>query len=129
MRLLKPAFSIISLIILLLGLSCSSLWASEESHATEEEGHQELISKGPHGGRLFKDSSIALELFIFEKAMPPHFRAFLYKNGAIISPEAVRLTVQLTRFNGKKEEITFNRIEDFLQSNQIIQEPHSFDVS
>ncbi|CZO60263.1 efflux RND transporter periplasmic adaptor subunit [Legionella pneumophila serogroup 1] len=129
MRLLKPAFSIISLIILLFGLSCSSLWASEESHATEEEGHQEVIAKGPHGGRLFKDSSIALELLIFERAMPPHFRAFLYKNGAIISPEAVRLTVQLTRFNGKKEEITFSRIEDFLQSNQIIQEPHSFDVS
>ncbi|HAT1924045.1 TPA: HlyD family efflux transporter periplasmic adaptor subunit [Legionella pneumophila] len=129
MRLLKSAFSLIPLIIFLLGFNCSSLWASEASHATEEEGHQEMIAKGPKGGRLLKDSDIALELLIFERAMPPHFRAFLYKKGAIISPEAARLTVQLTRFNGKKETITFNRIEDFLQSNQVIQEPHSFDVN
>ncbi|APF04214.1 TPA: efflux RND transporter periplasmic adaptor subunit [Legionella pneumophila] len=129
MRLLKSAFSIIPLIVLLLGFNCSSLWAGEESHATEEAGHQEMIAKGPKGGRLLKDSDIALELLIFERAMPPHFRAFLYKNGAIIAPQTARLTVQLTRFNGKKETITFNRIEDFLQSNQVIQEPHSFDVN
>ncbi|MCW8398207.1 efflux RND transporter periplasmic adaptor subunit [Legionella sp. PATHC038] len=129
MRPLKSVFSTLSLIIFLLGFNCFSLWASEESSVAEKEGHQEEIAKGPQGGRLFKESSIALELLIFERAMPPHFRAFLYKDGALISPEAARLTVQLTRFNGKKEEITFKHIEDFLQSNQIVQEPHSFDVS
>ncbi|WP_058388270.1 efflux RND transporter periplasmic adaptor subunit, partial [Legionella cherrii] len=129
MRALKSVFSTISLIIFLLGLNCFSLWASEESSVTEKEGHLEEIAKGPQGGRLFKESSIALELLIFERAMPPHFRAFLYKDGALITPEAAQLTVQLTRFNGKKEEITFKHIEDFLQSNQIVQEPHSFDVS
>ncbi|MCW8410106.1 efflux RND transporter periplasmic adaptor subunit [Legionella sp. PATHC035] len=129
MRPLKSVFSTLSLIIFLLGFNCFSLWASEESSVAEKEEHQEEIAKGPQGGRLFKESSIALELLIFERAMPPHFRAFLYRDGALISPEAARLTVQLTRFNGKKEEITFKQIEDFLQSNQIVQEPHSFDVS
>lgn len=116
MRLLKSVFSIIPLIILLLGFNCSSLWASDASYATEEEGHQEMIAKGPQGGRLLKDSDIALELLIFERAMSPHFRAILYKNGAIISPQTARLTVQLTRFNGKKRRLRLTELKIFYKA-------------
>ncbi|KTD75232.1 MULTISPECIES: efflux RND transporter periplasmic adaptor subunit [Legionella] len=115
--------------ILLLIFSSCSLWATEASHGAEENNNQETIEKGPQGGRLFKDGDMALELLIFERGMPPHFRAYLYKNGESIAPGKAQLSVQLTRFGDKKEVITFVPVENFLQSVEVIEEPHSFDVS
>ncbi len=129
MKFLKPFISCIPLGILLLGLSSFSLWAEESSHDTEENNHQETMEKGPQGGRLFKDGDIALDLLIFERGMPPHFRAYLYKNGEPLAPGKAQLTVQLKRFSDKKETITFIPVEHFLQSVEVIEEPHSFDVS
>ncbi|HAU0346276.1 TPA: HlyD family efflux transporter periplasmic adaptor subunit [Legionella pneumophila] len=130
MRVLKPFLSCMPFIILLLGLSSFSLWATnEESHGDEEKNHQETMEKGPQGGRLFKDEDIALEFLIFERGMPPHFRAYLYKNGEPIAPGEAQLTVQLKRFGDKKEAIAFTPVENFLQSVEVIEEPHSFDVS
>ncbi|WP_419419448.1 efflux RND transporter periplasmic adaptor subunit [Legionella sp. D16C41] len=128
MKSIKLILRNLTLLILLLGLSPSSLWADETSHGDEERGHQESIEKGPQGGRLFKEGSVALELLMFERGMPPHFRVYLYKNGELIKPNTAQLAIQLTRFNDKKEDITFTAIENFLQSNQAIREPHSFDV-
>ncbi|ANN96378.1 TPA: efflux RND transporter periplasmic adaptor subunit [Legionella pneumophila] len=129
MNLLKPIGFFLKLAVFLLGMSSFSLWAEETTHATEENNHQETMEKGPHGGRLFKDGDLALEFLIFERGMPPHFRAYLYKNGEMILPQKAELIINLTRFGGKKEQITFIPVENFLQSNQIIEEPHSFDVT
>lgn len=85
--------------------------------------------KGPQGGHLLKQGAIAVELLIFERAMPPHFRAYFYENGKIVSPKQAALSVQLTRFDGKKELIRFLPVDNFLQSQEIISEPHSFDVA
>ncbi|HAT4454797.1 TPA: HlyD family efflux transporter periplasmic adaptor subunit [Legionella pneumophila] len=125
MKFLKSFIYCIPLVIVLLGLSSLSLWAAnEESH----DPHQEM-EKGPQGGRLFKEGDIALEFLIFERGMPPHFRAYLYKNGESIAPNKVQLTVQLTRFGDKKETISFIPIENFLQSSEVVEEPHSFEVN
>lgn len=122
MKCLKSIIPFIQLLILLLGLSSFSIWAHEDTH------HQDNIEKGPKGGRLFTAGDIALELMVFEQGMPPHFRAYLYKNGKMIEPDKAHLTMQLMRFNNKTDKITFIAVENFLQSNQIIREPHSFDV-
>ncbi|HAU1249893.1 TPA: HlyD family efflux transporter periplasmic adaptor subunit [Legionella pneumophila] len=129
MKFLKPFISCIPLVIVLLGFSPLSLWANEASHGAEENNHQETMEKGPQNGRLFKEGDIALEFLIFERGMPPHFRAYLYKNGKSIAPGTAQLTVQLRRFGDKKEAITFIPVENFLQSVEVIEEPHSFDVS
>ncbi|HHF7368321.1 TPA: efflux RND transporter periplasmic adaptor subunit [Legionella bozemanae] len=105
----------------------SVVFATDEDNQQSES--QEEFEKGPQGGRLFKKDNIALELLLFERGMPPHFRAYLYQEGKKISPNSSQLTAELTRFNGKKEVITFSPVENFLQSNQVIKEPHSFDVS
>ncbi|WP_419421599.1 efflux RND transporter periplasmic adaptor subunit (plasmid) [Legionella sp. D16C41] len=128
MKSIKLFLGNLTLLILLSGLSPSFLWANEASHSGDESGHQESIEKGPQGGRLFKEGDVALELLMFERGMPPRFRVYLYKNGELIKPNAAQLTIQLTRFNDKKEDINFTAIENFLQSNQVIREPHSFDV-
>ncbi|HAT2053606.1 efflux RND transporter periplasmic adaptor subunit [Legionella pneumophila] len=129
MKFLKSFLPRIFFMFLLLGLSSFYLWAEEATHGSEENTHQETMEKGPQGGRLFKDGDIALELLIFERGMPPHFRAYLYKNGDPIAPKKAQLTVQLTRFGDKKEAIAFIPVEHFLQSTEVIEEPHSFEVS
>jgi cobalt-zinc-cadmium efflux system membrane fusion protein len=129
MKFLKSFQTGIPFVIALWGLSCFTLWADETSHSSEEPIHQETLEHGPQGGRLLKEGDIALELLIFERGMPPHLRAYLYKNGEPITPEKAQLIVQLTRFGNKQETITFIPVENFLQSSKVINEPHSFEVS
>ncbi|MGM9455000.1 efflux RND transporter periplasmic adaptor subunit [Legionella bozemanae] len=128
MKFPKPWVSFLLLCVLLLSLSLI-FWVGKNTRVADEGGFQETLEKGPHEGRLFKKGDLSLELLIFERAMPPHFRAYLYKSGKIISPDKVRLTLLLTRFNGKKETVTFSSANHFLQSNEVIKEPHSFDVT
>ncbi|AWN75904.1 TPA: efflux RND transporter periplasmic adaptor subunit [Legionella pneumophila] len=118
--------SILTSLILLASLSIISACSSE---ASKEEGKEEQIEKGPQGGRLLNKDSISLELVLFSQGMPPHFRAYVYQNNQQIDPKDAKLTMELTRFNHKKENITFVPDGDFLQSNQVIREPHSFDVA
>ncbi|HAT1749768.1 TPA: efflux RND transporter periplasmic adaptor subunit [Legionella pneumophila] len=127
MKFQRPFIPYFLSLILLLSFSSFSLRA--ENNHSEESEHQKTMEKGPQGGRLFKEGNTALELLIFERGMPPRFRAYLYQNGKMISPDKAYLTVELTRFNDKKEVITFIPVENFLQSNQVIREPHSFDVT
>ncbi|OEH45855.1 Cobalt-zinc-cadmium resistance protein CzcB [Legionella parisiensis] len=118
------------LLLFIFLLSLSLIFStSKNTRATDDRGFQETLQKGPHGGRLFKKGDLSLELLIFERAMPPHFRAYFYANGKIIAPDKARLTLLLTRFNGKKETVTFIPANHFLESNEVIKEPHSFDAT
>ncbi len=101
-------------------------WANESSTGDKAE---EVVEKGPHGGRLLKQEDISLELLLFSQGMPPHFRAYFYQNEKQVLPADTKLTIELTRFNQNKDVITFSPNDGFLQSNQAIPEPHSFDVA
>ncbi|CAM2942944.1 efflux RND transporter periplasmic adaptor subunit [Legionella worsleiensis] len=84
--------------------------------------------KGKHGGRLLVKDNVVLELSIFEQGMPPHFRAYIVRDGVPVPPQQCQLNIQLTRFNKAIDVFTFEPIDDFLESEQIVKEPHSFDV-
>ncbi len=111
---------------LILVLACLVSYASWAHEASQQ---MDLVEKGPHGGRLFKQGTFAMELLVFERAMPPHFRAYLYDHDTPIAPGKADLIIRLKRFSGNIETISFVPVESFLQSAQIIHEPHSFDVS
>ncbi|QEY53110.1 efflux RND transporter periplasmic adaptor subunit [Legionella longbeachae] len=128
MKFIKISICYLCLFALLWGAGSFSLWASKDNEAIEA-GAQHDIEKGPKGGQLFKEGDLALELLLIERGMPPHFRAYIYEKGNAIAPVHTQLTMQLTRFNHKKEVIRFVPVDNFLQSEQEIQEPHSFDVS
>jgi cobalt-zinc-cadmium efflux system membrane fusion protein len=117
--------SILALLILLVSFNIISSCSGE---APKEEGKEEQVEKGPQGGRLLKKDKVSLELVLFSQGMPPHFRAYVYQNNQKIPSKDATLTIELTRFNQKKEQVTFVPDGDFLQSNQVIREPHSFDV-
>lgn len=103
------------------------------SYASSDHGHdeetQELSSKGEHGGKLFRDEGITLELAIFEQGMPPEYRAWLTENGKAIKTSDVVLSVDLTRLGGQVERFNFDPVEDYLLGDAAVTEPHSFDVS
>lgn len=85
--------------------------------------------RGPHGSRLLVEDGLRLEVTIFETGVPPHLRIYPYDNaGTPIAPSAVSLTVELHRLGNRVDRITFRPEADYLLGQQVVEEPHSFDV-
>ncbi len=99
-----------------------------DSHE-EGKGHAgEEGMKGPHGGRLLSNGDFQIELTIYEKGVPPQFRAYAYEKGKPVDPNEVQLTAALHRLGGRVDEIRFQKEGDSLRGDQTVEEPHSFDV-
>lgn len=100
-----------------------------ETDSDEDEHGAAEITKGPHGGRLLEDGDFAIELAIFERGVPPEYRAWVSKGGEPIAPMDLQLAVELRRFGNRIDRIGFVPAGDFLRSDATIEEPHSFDVT
>lgn len=102
--------------------------ADEHGHGHAEHAAEEG-EKGPHGGRLLKDGAFALELAIFEQGVPPEFRAWFTHGGKPVASSAVKLTVELTRPGGTKDNYAFTPEGAYLRGTTEVYEPHSFDYA
>jgi membrane fusion protein, heavy metal efflux system len=126
----------ITAIILVLLAGAGLTWyvarnAKPAAHASSEGGHGAAAAeeaKGPHGGRLLSDGDFGTEVTIFERGVPPEFRVFCYDKGKPIDPSEVKLTIELHRFGGRVDKISFAKRDDYLLGDKEIVEPHSFDV-
>ena len=100
------------------------------AEAGHDGGHEVAIEKkGPHGGKLLEEGVFSLEITIFESGIPPEMRLYAYKNNQPISPEDIDdLVVTLSRLGGDQDRLQFNPEKDYLVSDQVVTEPHSFDV-
>ena len=85
--------------------------------------------KGLHGGRLLTSGDFELELAIFERGVPPEFRAWARQDGQPVAPGEVSLEVELARLGGQIDEISFAPEGDYLRGDVVVSEPHSFEVS
>lgn len=85
--------------------------------------------EGPKGGKLFSTDGFGLEVTIFEKGVPPRFRLYLYENGKPLPPSAAKVTLTLSRLGAPAQVYKFKPQADYLVADQIVEEPHSFDVS
>ena len=93
----------------------------------EAELHLDEEARGPHGGRLLASDLLTLEVTIFEEGVPPQYRVYpVASNGDAIRPEDVRLTATLSRLGGAVDRLTFTPESDYLRSNEVVEEPHSF---
>ena len=88
-----------------------------------------LMAKGPHGGRLLTQDGFEIEITIYERGVPPQFRIYTFEKGKPVDPAEVKLRVQLERLGAQPETVSFRKEKDFLRSEQVIVEPHSFKVS
>lgn len=93
-------------------------------HEGSTESHQ---AKGPHGGKLFEKDGFALEVTIYEPDIPPQSRVYAYEQGRPIDPALVTLVTELHRID-RVDTIHYQKQDDYLQGDRIVEEPHSFDV-
>ena len=103
----------------------------ESDDPQEERANSNIssIERGPHGGWMFSDGDIQLEVTIFEKGIPPQFRVYPSKiSGEKISPSQVDLIIELQRLD-RVDSIKFKPTPEFLLGNQTIVEPHSFELN
>lgn len=121
--------------LLLLAALCACAGHDEHghhAHGHDGHGHGEHaeadIERGSHGGRVLREGDIAVELAIFEDGVPPEYRAWLYRNGEPLPPQAGSLEVVLTRLGGALDTHRFNARGDYLVGDGVVYEPHSFDV-
>lgn len=102
---------------------------SGEASTSHGKESVEIEVKGPNGGRLLASGDFELELAIFERGVPPEFRAWVTNAGRAVAPAEVTLRVKLTRLGGRVDEISFAPHGDVLRGDSVIHEPHSFGVS
>jgi len=86
-------------------------------------------SKGPKGGKLFTTDGFGVEVTLFEKGVPPQLRLYLYENGKPLPPTAANVTVTLSRLGAPAQVFNFKPQADYLLGDQIVEEPHSFDMA
>ena len=115
----------ISLLLLFTALIGVATLASGE----EEAEHTVEIKKGSHNGRLLTDGGFTVELAIFERGVPPEYRAWATDDGKSIHTKDWQISVTLTRLGGATTKFNFAPQDDFLRGQGEVEEPHSFDVS
>jgi membrane fusion protein, heavy metal efflux system len=104
---------------------------SPETHS-EVAGHDEQMQdfpRGPHNGRLLQEGPFALEITIFESGVPPEFHIYPYFQDQAIDPETVNLELELGRTGNVVDQFEFASHGDYLRGNNVVAEPHSFDVT
>lgn len=120
---------LLSALALLGGCSKDDAPKAADAHGDgEESGEHAEGERGPHGGRLFKDGDVTVELSIFEQGVPPEFRGWVTQGGKPVAPSQAQLNVELKRFGNVMERIAFSPEQDFLRSTTEVREPHSFEV-
>ena len=103
--------------------------ATEHSSADHDQPMTiSKTTKGPHGGKLFKDGDFAIEVTIFEQNQSPEFRLYAYFNNKVIAPSDTDVSLKLTRLGREPQIFKFTPEKDYLSSKLIVEEPHSFEV-
>ncbi|MFN0218219.1 MAG: efflux RND transporter periplasmic adaptor subunit [Hyphomicrobium sp.] len=86
------------------------------------------FERGPHRGRMLRDGDFAIEITIFEEGVPPEFHVYPYLANKPINPSDVKLSIELGRLGNRVDRIAFTPEESHLKGDQVVVEPHSFDV-
>jgi cobalt-zinc-cadmium efflux system membrane fusion protein len=125
MNLSKP-FLILGLVFALAACGAQEA-ADEHGHGHDDHAETEAV-KGAHNGRLLREGNLTVELAIFEDGVPPEYRAWLYRDGKPLPPDAGSVEVVLTRLGGVTDTHRFTARGDYLVGSGVVYEPHSFDV-
>lgn len=114
-----------------LAIGAVALYRTGEQTSGGEHGAAETKAsypRGPHRGRLFTDGDFQFEVTIYETGVEPQFRFYGYRNEQPIAPSELKASATVTRL-GASQQIQFKPEADYLLGDQIVYEPHSFDVS
>jgi len=127
----KKTLAIVAAIALIATALTAAVLLQPQRGAGVEGAEPGLLDypRGPHGARLLSDDGMQVEMSIYETGVPPHFRIYPYDSSLKpIPPAEVDLIVELHRLGGRVDRITFTPEADYLRGNEVVEEPHSFDV-
>ncbi|MGQ0658900.1 MAG: efflux RND transporter periplasmic adaptor subunit [Chromatiales bacterium] len=103
--------------------------AEMATHTEGDDAHEEVEPrKGPHGGKYFSEGDFGLEVTIYEEGVPPRFRVYAYEQDAPLDPASTQVNITLSRLGAKPQIFSFAKKNDYLRGDQVVEEPHSFDV-
>ena len=113
-----------------IGRSVAAISEKGEDHKhPDAEAAAAQPEKGPNGGKLLRNGHFALEITIFEDGVEPEYRVYPYEDDKPADPSQVTLQIELGRLGGRVDRIGFKPQDGFLRGDQVIAEPHSFDVA
>ncbi len=99
----------------------------EHGHGQRHEhGHDHDGDVGPNGGKILTDDQFQLELVIYEKGTPPHFRVYPSYNHKPLESTEVTLSIELERLGDKVSVFDFVPGPGYLFCEHEVEEPHSF---
>ena len=129
----KKTLAIVAIIVLIGLALTAAILRTAPGGSVEAEGAAAPgpldYPRGPHGARLLSDGELQVEMTIYETGVPPHFRVYpLDAAQKPMAPGEVNLVVELHRLGGRVDRITFTPEADYLRGNEVVEEPHSFDV-
>ncbi|MEQ8937476.1 MAG: efflux RND transporter periplasmic adaptor subunit, partial [Gammaproteobacteria bacterium] len=132
---------LISAVLALASVIAAAYWymgherAAEQQHTVHDADYQEQDDhamqeqpKGPNGGRLLSKKNFVIEITIFENGVDPEFRVYAYQQQQPLDPSQVDVTIDLERIDGEIDRFDFKAKNDYLRSEGIVTEPHSFIV-
>ena len=120
----------IALTVLTAPLSFSPVALAGGGHGHDEHHQAEPEeAKGPNGGKLLIGSDFSIEVTIYETGVDPEMRVYAYHDNQLITSDDLQLSVTLDRLGGVKDQLTFQKEQDYWVGDQIIVEPHSYDVT
>ncbi|MCH8968298.1 MAG: efflux RND transporter periplasmic adaptor subunit [Planctomycetes bacterium] len=128
------AIGVVALVLgLVVGIAGTSSWLAPSKPETghghgHEDDHKDEFERGPHGGRMLESDGLELEVTIYESGIPPQFRIYAYEDGKPIALDGNDLTIYLHRLGGRVDEFSFKQEGEYLRGEQVVEEPHSFDV-
>ena len=130
LTLLLIALMVVGVVLAIKSTNEARVYAPGEHDAAgnPEESASAEFERGTHRGRMLRDGDFALEITIFEEGVPPEFHIYPYHSGKPIPPSDVKLAIELGRLGNRVDNITFTAEEDYLKGDQVVVEPHSFDV-
>ena len=101
--------------------------ATAKSASGGKEGKMQSVpSKGSRGGKLFTTDGFSVEVTIYEEGISPQFRLYLYENGRPLPPTEAKVGITLTRLGAPAQLFRFTPESNYLISDQLVEEPHSF---
>jgi len=121
----EPYFQLASA-ILVIGVAVWMIWRIRRQQSTcfHDHDHDHAYSGGV---KLIDTGHGVVRLDIFEEGVPPRFR--LSREGKQGHQwEADQVRVSLERADGRRQPFTFVQRDGFLESEQVIAEPHEFVV-
>lgn len=101
----------------------------QKEHEADHAPQAREIVKGPHGGKLFTQDGYGVEVIIYEKNVPPHFRIYTYQNNKALDPALSTITIELERLGISRQAFSFVKENDYLKGSAVVEEPHSFKAS